>query len=213
MLAAVFAGTTAWLALGRAAPARPAPAPPAPAAATTHSPAALELAALRRCQSRLEIVQASLDRAEAIRRGERADAAGQLLDGGPCAGDDAARAELEARIDAEVEARVRELRERGSAAREDRRVAVRHMVEDFLHIDAAQSNDLMQYVCAVREQRADVIEDVRAAKLDLRAAAERQEAQRQEILADLQRLLGKDKYDQLRSVGGLGKLGDLFECG
>jgi hypothetical protein len=195
IIAAAFAISTLVLAL-RSPASQAAPGPSAtPAAAETAPPApttadttpATSLAALRRCMARLDVAQAML-----ARNATPGDA------GAPCAVETAELAE--------------EVRTLHTRERDERRTAMRGMVQDYLGISAEQSGWLMDYVCAVRGLRADVLEDVRAQKIDLKEAASRQKAEREDALADIERILGPDKYQQLRSVGGLGKLGDLFEC-
>jgi hypothetical protein len=192
IIAAAFAISTLVLAL-RSPASQAAPSPAAtPAAAATAPPApttadttpARSLAALRTCMARLDVAQAMLAR----------DTNAQA----PCVVETAELAE-----------EVRTLHDR---ERDERRTAMRGMVQDYLGITAEQSGWLMDYVCAVRGLRADVIEDLRAQTIDLKEAAARQKAEREDALADIERILGPDKYQQLRSVGGLGKLGDLFEC-
>jgi hypothetical protein len=212
-LAAVFALSTAVLALrgpARADQHGVAAAVPAPAPSASPQPAAVaDLVALRRCAARLEAAQDLLARVQAS-AGARGQAAVAGLPG--CAGNAAALAEVEQRISEEVERRLEEIATRRLTERDEHRVAMRKMVQSYLGLTTEESGWLMDYVCSVRGLRADVIDDIRDAKLDLKAAAERQKAEREEALHDIERILGPDKYQQLRSVGGIGKLGDLFEC-
>jgi len=211
-LAATFAISTLVLALrspARAAGGASTEVAPAPQRASqTPDPTGGELAALRRCAARLDAAQVLLARVQ-----DRAGDAPAAVEGLPeCAGNAEALAEIEAKIAAEVERRLEEVAALRLSERDERRTAMRTMVQDYLGISEEQSGWLMDYVCAVRGLRADVIDEVRDAKLDLKTAAERQKAEREEALADIERILGPDKYQQLRSVGGIGKLGDLFEC-
>jgi hypothetical protein len=188
ILAGAFAIATVILGLRSPGAAKgvPAKVPKEPAPAETV--AAPDLA-LRRCNVRLEIVA-----------GELAD----VRSGAPGRCEAGVEAEVARRLEAAAEARAME--------RDGDREAIRGMVQEFLAITPEQSAWLLDYVCAVRGMRADVLAEIKEHKIGFEEAAKRQKSERQDALDDLKNMLGEEKYQQLRGVGGLGKLGDLFGC-
>lgn len=190
VLAAAFAISTVVLGLRSPGSARSAPAPETKTAPekTTEVVEAKPNLALRRCEVKLEMTAAKL-----------ADSGTQ-----PPQCEAGMEAELARRMEAAAEAR--------AAERDGDRAAIRDMVQEFLAITPEQSTWLMDYVCAVRGMRADVLVEIKEHKLGFEEAAKRQMAERQDALDDLKSMLGDEKYQKLRGVGGLGKLGDLFGC-
>lgn len=187
VLAAGFAGLASFFALRAPAQAAAVPGTAAVGSATPEpvapAPTAPAFGPLRQCQARLEVAQTRLAASPA----PAAVAVAVAVE------DDVSAAEK-------------------LAARDERRAVVLDSVEEFLGATPDEAKWVMEFVCAVRGLRADVIADLRDGKLKLDEAAARQKAEREDTLADLETFLGKERYTKLRSVGGLGKLGDLFEC-
>jgi hypothetical protein len=79
---------------------------------------------------------------------------------------------------------------------------------------------LREYLCAVSDLRAATVSDLREALGEGEAAEpaateralEEARRQRRTVLSDLKQRVGEDRYDALRSVGGLGLMGSLLDC-
>ena len=95
---------------------------------------------------------------------------------------------------------------------ETRRATVKKQIERFLEVSAEQSTWIVEFVCALRAQHAEIVAEVTEGRAEIMEAAEKRELERTEALADLEKFLGKEKYDRLRKVGGVGLLGELAIC-
>jgi predicted subunit of tRNA(5-methylaminomethyl-2-thiouridylate) methyltransferase len=128
-------------------------------------------------------------------------------------GEPAVRAALDRKVAAAVEQRILEAADRKAKSAEARRDTMRKPIGDFLQITPQQAEWLIEYVCTVRGLRADGLQDLASGAIDFQTAADRQKSERSDALAEVEQLLGPDRYAKLREVGGLGMLGDLLCAG
>jgi hypothetical protein len=87
------------------------------------------------------------------------------------------------------------------------------LIEDELGLGDEESAWLSEYVCAVRELREDSLVDL--AERDAGAPAgvwEQMRQEREEALGGLAAVLGPERFERLRAIGGIGLLNDLLDC-
>ena len=88
----------------------------------------------------------------------------------------------------------------------------------LLDVPASEARWLGEYVCAVRDLRRDALEQIEAASEEggdpaqLEASLGEAREQRKAVLKDLRERLGDVRYDTLRSIGGLGLIGNALDC-
>ena len=129
-----------------------------------------------------------------------------------CVTDPAVEKHINQRVDEEVETRLENIEAQKLEQRRKDKEGGRELVKRFFGTNEQESKWMLDYVCTVRQLRADLLDEVRQGKIDLSQASERQKVEREALLGDLERLLGPERYARLREVGGLGKLPDLVEC-
>lgn len=173
------------------------------AAATRAEPPPLH--ATQACLSRMELAESALVR---CRTRERATM------GTPssleCLSDPEVAAAVEQHIEDAVRDHVEQQRDVKTRARERERSAFDEWAKEGLQLTADESQWLQDHACATRELR-----DRTIASLDETPPAEALEqlkAQREQILKDVEELLGPDRYSMLRAIGGIGLIADTTEC-
>jgi hypothetical protein len=172
---------------------------------------AQDSAALKRCVVRLEAARALLERCEASPTAPPAPDAAVPEPG--CLERSDVRAELERRVAEEVE-RTMQLeatrREEAEAARDD---TARRMLEQSLGLNTVESAWVRDFVCASRELRRVAVEEVLAGRESPPVAWRKLRGERQEVLLDLAKYLGRDRFLKLRQLGGIGLVADSIQCG
>jgi hypothetical protein len=170
-----------------------------------HEHAREELRATRACLSRLELAQAAVLRC----RG----AAGDAPDATPapeCLSDPAVARIVEQRIDDAIRDHVEHERERRTDAREKERSTFDEWSRQVLHLTADESEWLQDYACAARELRERTLASLN--QVSPADAMEQMKQQREQILQDIERSLGPDRYASLRAIGGIGLIADTTDC-
>jgi hypothetical protein len=172
------------------------------AAATQAEP---PLHATRACLSRLEVAESALLRCQS--RDRATSGTPSSLE---CLSDPEVAAAVEQRIEDAVREHVEGQRDLFAHASERERSAFDEWAKEALQLTADESQWLEDHVCATRELRERTI-----ASLDETPAGEALEqlkAQREQILKDVEELLGPDRYAKLRAIGGIGLIADTTEC-
>jgi hypothetical protein len=118
---------------------------------------------------------------------------------------------VERRIEEAIRDHVEAERDRVTRARERERSAFDEWSTEALELSPKESEWLESYVCAARELRTRTLsslEDQPATQ-----ALEQLKQQRKQILEDLERALGPERYATLRAIGGIGLVADTTDCG
>ncbi len=92
------------------------------------------------------------------------------------------------------------------------------LLSRLLDVPAGEARWLGEYVCAVRDLRRDALEQIEVASEEggdpaqLEASLGEAREQRKAVLKDLRERLGEARYETLRSIGGLGLIGNALDC-
>ncbi len=81
-----------------------------------------------------------------------------------------------------------------------------------LELDEQQAGRLEQIVCALKELRASQLEDFTQGQTSLDTMWQELAALRKDLAADLEKILGEERYRQFREVGGIGAMGSAVDC-
>jgi hypothetical protein len=117
-----------------------------------------------------------------------------------------------AAIEAEVQRRLDADAERRRTARQAKRTAFDEWADTSLGLADEQRQAVTDYVCALASLRARALDDAAAEQTDSAKVLEDLQTQRKAVLKDLEQVLGADRYQQLRQIGGLGLLIDTTDC-
>lgn len=86
------------------------------------------------------------------------------------------------------------------------------MFAQKLELDAQQAEELEQIVCALKELRISLFDDYAHEQTSLDTMWQELAALRKDLAADLEQLLGEERYRQFREVGGIGAMGSAVDC-
>jgi hypothetical protein len=189
------------------APESHAPDAATPAVAGDEVPLRAQIAALRACV-------ASLDRCEQARASTRpppSDATARTL---ACLADPGVQAHVRRAVDTECASTgdgARAAREAEESARDE---AAASFLTRELGITSEEQSELAQYLCAIRDARGLLADTDREREAPDGAHATYEHAReiRELTLADVESILGAERYARLRAVGGLGLLVEAAQC-
>lgn len=93
-----------------------------------------------------------------------------------------------------------------------RRATLETLLQEDLEISSEQVSWLREAACALRELRWHAVEQIHEEDMDSATPRLLIRDDRQEILADMEKMLGAATYARLREMGGIGLLNDTLEC-
>jgi hypothetical protein len=164
------------------------------------------LHATQACLGRLELAQTALRRCRGAAR-----TSDSTPEGIECLSDPDVIRVVEQRIEDAIRDHVEAERDRVIRARERERSAFDEWSKEALELSTEESEWLESYVCAARELRTRTLSSLE--EQPATQALEQLKQHREQILKDLEKALGPERYATLRAIGGIGLVADTTECG
>jgi len=89
---------------------------------------------------------------------------------------------------------------------------VRKMFVDQMSLQKEEVVKITRIVCAIAAFKGSVLDDLADGSLGAGQAWDELVAMRKEMTADLEAILGKERYENFREVGGIAAFGEVADC-